>query len=586
MKTLTHGTASNPTAFADYAFTYDAGNRVQALTNSVHTAENARYSYDYASQLIAATYVNNTSANEANSFDNNGNPNATGNVVGAGNVLLSDGSNNYTFDAAGNMLAEKNISTGAEIDYAYDNRNRLTSVTNKDSGATITQVVGYTYDLFNSLIGRSITPYSSGLAGTTTTTRIVYDGDRMVLAFDGSGNLTNRFLNPRAIDQILANEQVTSTSSAGTVAWLLPDNEGTIRDIVDSSGLEDHLIFNSFGLMTGQSGSSTFSGTDLIFSQSTGALYDSATDLSYHNDSATGIAGRWYNPSIQRWMSRDADGLGPDSNPFRYCDNSPTNGIDPSGLAMWFGSEFVSPFDDGASFNVLGNIGNYLSAAGTAIAGTTTGAVTGGGSGAATGAAVGGIVTAPVGGEGALPGLVVGGGIGVVVGGVTGFWNSIWAIGPLDAAKRTAVPSAIAGGVSAIIPGAGAGLGATTGGGLAAAGGATLGGGATIAGATTGELATGTVIGGVTGLAASRRPGSTGSSENCPERNTPKRTPASEKTAKDIAKQIERDLGKNARRAFHDAKEGGVGDRTLEELKADAQALYNEAGKDIPSWLR
>jgi RHS repeat-associated protein len=72
----------------------------------------------------------------------------------------------------------------------------------------------------------------------------------------------------------------------------------------------------------------------------------------------------------------------------------------------------------------------------------------------------------------------------------------------------------------------------------------------------------------------------------CPLGGAPKRIPASEKQAKYIAKQIERDLGKDARRAFHDAKEGGVGDRTLEELKADAQALYGEAGKEIPKWLR
>jgi uncharacterized protein RhaS with RHS repeats len=62
--------------------------------------------------------------------------------------------------------------------------------------------------------------------------------------------------------------------------------------------------------------------------------------------------------------------------------------------------------------------------------------------------------------------------------------------------------------------------------------------------------------------------------------------PASEKTAKDIAKRIERDLGKVARRDFHDAKVSGSGDRTLTQLKEDARALYIEAGKEVPSWLK
>ena len=59
---------------------------------------------------------------------------------------------------------------------------------------------------------------------------------------------------------------------------------------------------------------------------------------------------------------------------------------------------------------------------------------------------------------------------------------------------------------------------------------------------------------------------------------------ASEKTAKKIAKQIEHDIGKDARRAFHDMKE--FGDRTLQELKNDARYLYEQAGKNIPSWLK
>jgi len=59
---------------------------------------------------------------------------------------------------------------------------------------------------------------------------------------------------------------------------------------------------------------------------------------------------------------------------------------------------------------------------------------------------------------------------------------------------------------------------------------------------------------------------------------------ASEKTAVDMAKQIEKDLGKDARRAFHDAKTGG--DRTLQELKDDAKAMYEGTGITPPSWMQ
>jgi RHS repeat-associated protein len=62
--------------------------------------------------------------------------------------------------------------------------------------------------------------------------------------------------------------------------------------------------------------------------------------------------------------------------------------------------------------------------------------------------------------------------------------------------------------------------------------------------------------------------------------------PAPEKAALDIGKQIERDLGRGARREFHDMKGQGMGDRTMVQLKADARQLYGEAGKSVPKWLR
>ena len=65
-----------------------------------------------------------------------------------------------------------------------------------------------------------------------------------------------------------------------------------------------------------------------------------------------------------------------------------------------------------------------------------------------------------------------------------------------------------------------------------------------------------------------------------------KKEPASEKTAKKMAERIEKDLGKNARRAFHDLKDGG--DRTMQELKQDAADIYEQYGngKEPPQWMR
>jgi len=64
------------------------------------------------------------------------------------------------------------------------------------------------------------------------------------------------------------------------------------------------------------------------------------------------------------------------------------------------------------------------------------------------------------------------------------------------------------------------------------------------------------------------------------------RNPASEKRALDFASRIEQDLGKEARRIFHDLKQPGMGDRTLQELINDAIEVYKQAGRVIPQWLQ
>jgi hypothetical protein len=54
------------------------------------------------------------------------------------------------------------------------------------------------------------------------------------LQFNGSqaSNLSHRyFWNPAAVDQLLADETVTSLSSAGSVVYPLADHLGTIRDL-------------------------------------------------------------------------------------------------------------------------------------------------------------------------------------------------------------------------------------------------------------------------------------------------------------------------------------------------------------------
>jgi len=99
-------------------------------------------------------------------------------------------------------------------------------------------------------------------ASSTTSHRVfVYDGDQIVLEFDGTsaGDVSHRYLWGPAVDQILADEQVSTTSSAGNTIWPLSDHLNTARDLADyTSGsaptatVLNHREYDSFGDLKGE----------------------------------------------------------------------------------------------------------------------------------------------------------------------------------------------------------------------------------------------------------------------------------------------------------------------------------------------
>ena len=149
---------------------------------------------------------------------------------------------------------------------------------------------------------------------------------------NSDGQVTERELYGPAVDQVLASEYVSTTDlnedgtqMAGTVSWMLTDNEGTVRDVAQlsdgSTSVIDHLIYDSFGQLSHQSSS----GNQPRFTY-TGSYVDPATGLQYNG-------ARWYDPSNGDWISQDPLGYNAgQTNLQAYVYNNPTNYFDPSGM--------------------------------------------------------------------------------------------------------------------------------------------------------------------------------------------------------------------------------------------------------------
>jgi RHS repeat-associated protein len=290
---------------ASYGLVYDAANRI---TISEGTDGTQNYTYDSTNQLTGAAHT--TITNEAYSYDANGNRTNVGYGTGTNNQLLTDGVYNYTYDDEGNRTKRTEISTGKVTSYVWDYRNRLATVLLSDAGGVVTKTIGYTYDVNNRRIGKSI--------DGAVTERYVYDGSDIALVFDGAGVQTHRYLHGTGIDTVLADER------GGAVVWALADNQGTVRDVVDGNGtILNHVTYDSFGRVVAQ----TNPAVEFRYGY-TGREQDGETGLDYYR-------ARYYDASNGRFISEDPLGFGAgDANLTRYVFNSPTNFTDPSGKCV------------------------------------------------------------------------------------------------------------------------------------------------------------------------------------------------------------------------------------------------------------
>ena len=112
-------------------------------------------------------------------------------------------------------------------------------------------------------------------------TRFIYDGNQVLFQFDGTGNgsgsgvgndpltignLGHRYLWGPGVDQLLADEHVSSVTTPGTVYWPLTDAQNTIRDVAvfdvwtNTTTVVDHRVYTAYGQLASET-----SAVDCVF---------------------------------------------------------------------------------------------------------------------------------------------------------------------------------------------------------------------------------------------------------------------------------------------------------------------------------
>jgi len=309
-----------------YDYTYDLANQ---LIQETRLGDSVDYSYDLLGQLTAADYA--LQADEFYNYDANGNRTSSSipgsnYVTGPNNQLLSDGEFNYDYDAEGNQTRKTEIATGNVSEYEYDHRNRLTRVTEMSPGGIILSESDYVYDVEGRRIAQTVDEDGDGPAAAETT-YYTYNGNDTWADFDEAGNIIARYLYGNEIDEILARWQ----PSSGT-GWYLTDRLGTVRDLVNASGvLLNQISYDSFGQVLAQTNGTA--GDRFLF---TARELDAATQQYF-------FRARYYSASTGRFTQQDPIGFdGLDANLYRYASNSTINATDPSGTVTL--AEFAKSF--------------------------------------------------------------------------------------------------------------------------------------------------------------------------------------------------------------------------------------------------
>ena len=250
-------------------------------------------------------------------------------LVGGRDEPFDDGVGRVAFVVANSHLGKNPLHPRRRRVFGYVNREPL----------WVSCVLAYDRRR-RSWIGETVTTYTDGSPSSVQTTDFAYDGNQIVLQFDATStpgspvsltatDLSHRYLNGPAVDQVLADERVTlqnGTLATDEVLWTLADAQGTVRDVAKlngtTAGVVDHIIYSSFGGVVSESDPSQ----GCLFKY-TGCPTDPATDIEFHfqRPRTTGSVD-WLKVDQSSYTSGTTN-LGD------YCGNDPINATDPSGLA-------------------------------------------------------------------------------------------------------------------------------------------------------------------------------------------------------------------------------------------------------------
>ena len=238
-------------------------------------------------------------------------------------VYASNGTIGY--DNAGNITNDSYSGHGGRT---YDAENRMTAAQDATGGTSY-----YGYDGNGKRVRRVV--------GTVETWAIYGFGGELIAEYGANVSYTA----PQKEYGYRNGQLLIAAEPNANIRWLVADQLGTPRMVLDASGSltgvsrHDYMPFGEelYAGSGGRTGGQGYTNTDGARQKFTGYEADTETALNF-------AQARYHSPALGRFTSVDPlEGvpLDPQSfNHYAYTNNNPTNKIDPTGLAPFFGAEY------------------------------------------------------------------------------------------------------------------------------------------------------------------------------------------------------------------------------------------------------
>ena len=255
--------------------------------------------------------------------------------------------NSFTYDLNGNLISD------GKRGFDYDDENQLIRLTVTNGWKS-----EFTYD---SRMRRRIRKEFTWNGSWVQTDEVcyVYDGNLVIqerdannlplVSYTRGNDLSGSLQGAGGIGGLLArtdNSQLNTQNSTLASAYYHFDGNGNVTALINSNHiLVAKYLYDPYGNILSQSGPLAEAN-----------LYQFSSKEYHANSGLIYFGGRFYSPSMQRWLSRDPLGELSGINLYRYVRNNPVNEDDPFGLTNQPGDFgwgwYTSPLPAGYGYSV------------------------------------------------------------------------------------------------------------------------------------------------------------------------------------------------------------------------------------------